>query len=102
MASAFTRTRARKPTAPVYRVPPPLYTPAPPEISRAELEVLKDTAARLAPLTAPDTLAMLDELRVAPALKGVRGEAPVDRAALAETIVRFLRGPGRLGRAAWR
>ncbi|MBI3455246.1 MAG: acetate--CoA ligase family protein [Candidatus Rokubacteria bacterium] len=53
------------------------------------VELLKDTAARLAPLEPSDALAMLDELRMAPALRGVRGEAPVDRAALAETISRF-------------
>ena len=34
---------------------------------------------------------MLDELRMAPILRGVRGEAPVDRQALAEAIARFAR-----------
>jgi hypothetical protein len=33
---------------------------------------LKDTAARLAPLAMADALAMLDELRMAPALRGAR------------------------------
>jgi succinyl-CoA synthetase beta subunit len=32
---------------------------------------------------------MLDELRMAPVLRGVRGEPPVDLAALAETISRL-------------
>jgi acetyltransferase len=53
------------------------------------VEVLKDTAMRLAPLTAEEALLMLDELRMAPVLRGVRGEPPVDRAALADTISRF-------------
>jgi acetyl coenzyme A synthetase (ADP forming)-like protein len=53
------------------------------------VEVLQDTAARLAPVTPAEALAMLDELRMAPMLRGVRGEAPVDRAALADAIARF-------------
>jgi acetyltransferase len=53
------------------------------------VEVLKDTAARLCPLTAADALAMLDELRMAPVLKGVRGEPPVNLDALADAICRF-------------
>ena len=53
------------------------------------VEVLKDTAARLAPLSHAEALAMLDELRMAPLLRGVRGEASVDRSAVAETICRF-------------
>jgi acetyltransferase len=55
------------------------------------VEVLRDTAMRLAPVGADDARAMLDELRMAPVLRGVRGQAPVDRDALAETIVRFAR-----------
>jgi acetyltransferase len=53
------------------------------------VEVLNDTAARLAPVTAAEALAMLDELRMAPVLHGVRGEPAVDLVALAETISRF-------------
>ena len=53
------------------------------------VEVLKDTAARLAPVPLREALAMLDELRMAPLLRGVRGEAPVDRTAVAELITRF-------------
>ena len=53
------------------------------------VEVLKDTVARLAPVSVPEALTMLDELRMAPLLRGVRGEAPVDRAAVAEVICRF-------------
>jgi len=55
------------------------------------VEILKDTAARLAPLGLAEALAMLDELRMAPALRGARGELPVDLAALAHVIVRFSR-----------
>jgi acetate---CoA ligase (ADP-forming) len=53
------------------------------------VEVLRDTATRLAPLSLADAGRMLDELRMAPILRGVRGEGPVDRAALVETIARF-------------
>jgi acetyltransferase len=55
------------------------------------VEVFADTAARLAPISAPEALAMLDELKVAPLLRGTRGEPPVDREALAEIISRFAR-----------
>jgi acetyl coenzyme A synthetase (ADP forming)-like protein len=55
------------------------------------VEVLKDTAARLAPVSAPEAAAMLDELRMAPVLKGVRGEAPVNREALIQAICSFSR-----------
>jgi acetyl coenzyme A synthetase (ADP forming)-like protein len=53
------------------------------------VEVLADTAARLAPVSAAEALVMLDELKTAPLLRGVRGEAPVDRVALAGIISRF-------------
>jgi acetyltransferase len=53
------------------------------------VEVLKDTAARLCPLSVREAHEMLGELRMAPLLKGVRGEPPVDFDALAETICRF-------------
>jgi acetyltransferase len=55
------------------------------------VEVLRDTSMRLAPVGVEDARAMLDELRMAPVLRGVRGQAPVDRAALAETVMRFAR-----------
>jgi acetyltransferase len=55
------------------------------------VEVLNDTAARLAPVTPAEALGMLDELRMAPALRGIRGEPPVDRGALAETMARLSR-----------
>ena len=53
------------------------------------VEVLKDTVARLAPLSVAEAVAMLDELRMAPLLRGVRGEAPVDRNAVAEIMCSF-------------
>src|SRR5262249_56915350 len=53
------------------------------------VEVFKDTAVRLAPLASSDAREMLDELRMAPLLHGVRGEQPVDLAALDEAICRF-------------
>jgi len=53
------------------------------------VEVFRDTAVRLAPVAAGEALAMLDDLRLAPLLHGVRGEPPVDLAALAATIARF-------------
>ena len=53
------------------------------------VEVLKDTAMRLAPLTPSDAEEMLGELRMATLLHGVRGEAPVDIGALSDAICRF-------------
>jgi acetyltransferase len=53
------------------------------------VEVFADTAARLAPVSAAEASVMLDELKTAPLLRGARGEAPVDRAALAAIVERF-------------
>ena len=53
------------------------------------VEVFSDTAARLAPVSSAETLLMLDELRMAPLLRGTRGEPPVDRDALAAIVGRF-------------
>ena len=47
------------------------------------VEVLRDTATRLAPVSPAEAVRMLDELRMAPLLRGVRGEPAVDQAALA-------------------
>jgi len=55
------------------------------------VEVLRDTAARLAPFGPSEAREMLDELRMAPVLRGARGRPPVDVAALAETVSRFSR-----------
>jgi acyl-CoA synthetase (NDP forming) len=53
------------------------------------VEVLADTAARLAPVSPGEALGMLDELKAAPLLRGVRGERGVDREALAAIVARF-------------
>ncbi len=53
------------------------------------VEVLGDIAARLAPVTSDEARAMLDELKMAPLLRGVRGATPVDVGALAQTISQF-------------
>jgi acetyltransferase len=50
-------------------------------------EVLDDVAIRLAPIRRDEALAMLDDLRGARLLDGVRGRPGIDRAALAELIV---------------
>lgn len=55
------------------------------------VEVLRDTAARLAPVTAAEAREMLGELRMAPLLGGVRGQAGVDLAALAGAVSAFSR-----------
>jgi len=51
------------------------------------VEVLKDITFRLAPASKSDALAMLDGIKAAEILKGVRGAKPVDRDALAAIIV---------------
>ena len=51
------------------------------------VEVLKDVTFRLAPASEADALAMLDGIAAAEILRGVRGGAAVDRAALARIIV---------------
>jgi hypothetical protein len=56
-------------------------------------EVLDDVSIRLAPVDTATARAMLDDLRGAALLQGVRGRAPVDRAALAAMLVAL----GRLG-----
>jgi acyl-CoA synthetase (NDP forming) len=56
-------------------------------------EVLDDVAIRLAPLDLEAALAMLDDLRGARLLAGVRGARPIDRDAVAAMLVAL----GRLG-----
>jgi acetyl coenzyme A synthetase (ADP forming)-like protein len=51
------------------------------------VEVLKDVTFRLAPALESEALSMLDGIAAAEILRGVRGGEPVDRAALAQTIV---------------
>jgi acetyl coenzyme A synthetase (ADP forming)-like protein len=51
------------------------------------VEILKDVTFRLAPVSEREALAMLDGIRAAEILHGVRGGAAVDRQALARVIV---------------
>jgi acyl-CoA synthetase (NDP forming) len=51
-------------------------------------ELLADSASRLHPLTAADATEMIEELRGARLLRGYRGQAPADAAALREVILR--------------
>jgi acetyl coenzyme A synthetase (ADP forming)-like protein len=51
------------------------------------VEVLKDVTFRLAPANREDALSMLDGIKAAEVLKGVRGAEPVNRDALAGLIV---------------
>ncbi|HZU86968.1 MAG TPA: acetate--CoA ligase family protein, partial [Anaerolineaceae bacterium] len=53
------------------------------------VEVLKDVTFRVAPVSESQALRMLGEIRGAPILAGVRGEAPRDRQAMAETICKY-------------
>jgi acyl-CoA synthetase (NDP forming) len=51
------------------------------------VEVLKDTAVRIAPVDEREARAMLSELHGAALLDGVRGSAPVDRRAITSLLV---------------
>jgi acetate---CoA ligase (ADP-forming) len=51
------------------------------------VEVFKDTALRLLPVTRAQVLTMLDELRASAMLDGVRGMPAVDRIAVADVVV---------------
>ena len=53
------------------------------------VEVLKDVTFRVAPFGKQDAYEMLEEIRAAALLRGVRGRPPVDRDALAETLLRI-------------
>ncbi len=53
------------------------------------VEVLKDVTFRVAPVTSSQAYKMLGEIRGAPILRGVRGEAPRDRQALADVLCRY-------------
>jgi len=53
------------------------------------VEVLKDVTFRVSPVTTSQAMRMLGEIRGAPILAGVRGEAPRDKAVLAETICTY-------------
>jgi len=53
------------------------------------VEVLKDVTFRVTPVSKAEAREMIEEIRGAPILAGVRGEAPRDRKAIAETIVKY-------------
>ena len=53
------------------------------------VEVFKDRALALPPLNTTLARRMMEQTRIFTALKGVRGRAPVDLAALEQLLVRF-------------
>jgi acetyl coenzyme A synthetase (ADP forming)-like protein len=53
------------------------------------VEVLKDVTFRVSPVSENQAMIMLDEIRGAPILAGVRGEAPRDKEALANAVCRY-------------
>ena len=53
------------------------------------VEVLKDVTFRVAPVSTSQAARMFSEIRGAPILAGVRGEAPRDREALAGVISQY-------------
>ncbi|HBV98324.1 MAG: hypothetical protein JL50_19810 [Peptococcaceae bacterium BICA1-7] len=53
------------------------------------VEVLRDVAFRIIPLTKKDARDMLSEIKGYPLLKGFRGTAPVDEDALAEALLKL-------------
>jgi acetyl coenzyme A synthetase (ADP forming)-like protein len=53
------------------------------------VEVMEDTAVRLAPVAETEALSMTEEIRASPLLSGARGRDPVDRGAVAETVGRL-------------
>lgn len=53
------------------------------------VEVLKDVTFRVAPFSKKQAMSMLNEIKAAPILAGVRGEKPRDREMLADTICRY-------------
>ncbi|MFT5219930.1 MAG: acyl-CoA synthetase (NDP forming) [Planctomycetota bacterium] len=53
------------------------------------IELLDQRSCRMAPVDSYEANAMLDELKLARLLAGLRGQAAVDRAGLVELIVRF-------------
>jgi len=50
------------------------------------VELARDAALRLLPVTAPDVTAMIDGLKLTRLLAGFRGRSPADRKALEATV----------------
>jgi acetate---CoA ligase (ADP-forming) len=53
------------------------------------VEVMKDVTFRVAPISEKEAATMLDEIRGAPILDGVRGESPRDKKALAKVLAQY-------------
>ena len=53
------------------------------------VEVLKDVTFRVAPIAESDAMTMLNDIKSAPILDGVRGESPRDKAALAKVLTQY-------------
>ncbi len=53
------------------------------------VEILEEVMVRVAPITMSDAWEMIDELRGAQILSGVRGEQPSDNKALVEALLRL-------------
>ena len=53
------------------------------------VEVLKDVTFRVAPIAESEAMTMLNEIKSAPILDGVRGESPRDKAALAKVLTQY-------------
>jgi len=52
------------------------------------VETLKDVTFRIAPFSALEAQGMLDEIRAHALLDGVRGQPPMDKAAIVDTLLR--------------
>jgi acetyltransferase len=55
------------------------------------VEVMKDVGFALAPLSRPEARVMMREIKGFPILEGIRGEAPVDMAAIEDMLLRVSR-----------
>lgn len=53
------------------------------------VEVLKDVTFRVAPIAESEAMTMLNEIKSAPILDGVRGESPRDKVALAKVLTQY-------------
>ena len=58
-------------------------------IGGIEVEIYKDTSIRMAPLTPPDVLSMIKNLKAHQILEGYRGSEPVNMKKLTEILVTF-------------